>query len=392
MREAVAEKLAAENAEPIEYYLHPESPRILVVDDEKVIRDILADFLSVEGYVVRTVEDGAKALEELHRAQLQPGHLRPEDAAAWAASSCSRRSPRRAMPGADGHHDRLRHRRDRHRGDEARRLRLHPQALQGRGGRPHRPARPRSPAPAAREPSPQGRAVHLQASARPSRPRCRWRRCSTWCSRPTLETVDADVVSLCWRTRRARRGPGFVERMRKVSPERRRRDGPRPAEPRRGAAALPARIAPLLVHGSRAAQLLGGADRPLQRQLVSFCSIPLKLNGRIIGMLNAYSYTQRRPVQRGPAQDAVRARQPRRCLHRERAPVREPGRRQQGPDAANVSLEENFKQTIIGFAHALEESDRYTRGHSERVAMYARLIAVGLRLPSPKSRPSSRPA
>ena len=38
-----------------------------------------------------------------------------------------------------------------------------------------------------------------------------------------------------------------------------------------------------------------------------------------------------------------------------------------------------LQQTIIGFAHALEESDRYTRGHSERVAMYARLIAVGLR-------------
>ncbi len=33
-------------------------PRILVVDDEKVIRDMLADFLGMEGYVVRTAEDG----------------------------------------------------------------------------------------------------------------------------------------------------------------------------------------------------------------------------------------------------------------------------------------------------------------------------------------------
>jgi response regulator RpfG family c-di-GMP phosphodiesterase len=40
-------------------------PRILVVDDEKVIRDMLADFLSMEGYVVRTAEDGAAALGEL---------------------------------------------------------------------------------------------------------------------------------------------------------------------------------------------------------------------------------------------------------------------------------------------------------------------------------------
>src|ERR1044071_3591333 len=40
-------------------------PRILVVDDEKVIRDMLADFLGMEGYVVRTAEDGTSALSEL---------------------------------------------------------------------------------------------------------------------------------------------------------------------------------------------------------------------------------------------------------------------------------------------------------------------------------------
>ena len=42
-----------------------DSPRILVVDDEKVIREILADFLAMEGYVVRTAEDGTSALAEL---------------------------------------------------------------------------------------------------------------------------------------------------------------------------------------------------------------------------------------------------------------------------------------------------------------------------------------
>ncbi|AKT41879.1 phosphohydrolase [Chondromyces crocatus] len=40
-------------------------PRILVVDDEKVIRDMLADFLGMEGYDVRTAEDGAAAVNEL---------------------------------------------------------------------------------------------------------------------------------------------------------------------------------------------------------------------------------------------------------------------------------------------------------------------------------------
>ncbi len=43
--------------------------RVLVVDDEKFIRDILADFLGMEGYVVRTAEDGASAIGELDRAR-----------------------------------------------------------------------------------------------------------------------------------------------------------------------------------------------------------------------------------------------------------------------------------------------------------------------------------
>ena len=47
------------------------SARILVVDDEKVIREILCEFLALEGYVVRGVEDGQKALTELR--------LRPYD-------------------------------------------------------------------------------------------------------------------------------------------------------------------------------------------------------------------------------------------------------------------------------------------------------------------------
>jgi response regulator RpfG family c-di-GMP phosphodiesterase len=45
--------------------LAPPTPRVLVVDDEKVIREILADFLTLEGFSVRTAEDGAAAVEEL---------------------------------------------------------------------------------------------------------------------------------------------------------------------------------------------------------------------------------------------------------------------------------------------------------------------------------------
>ena len=46
-----------------------ERPRVLIVDDEKFIRDILADFLGMEGYVVRTAEDGNAALSELSHAR-----------------------------------------------------------------------------------------------------------------------------------------------------------------------------------------------------------------------------------------------------------------------------------------------------------------------------------
>jgi response regulator RpfG family c-di-GMP phosphodiesterase len=45
-----------------------ERPRVLIVDDEKFIRDILADFLGMEGYIVRTAEDGNAALSELGNA------------------------------------------------------------------------------------------------------------------------------------------------------------------------------------------------------------------------------------------------------------------------------------------------------------------------------------
>lgn len=41
--------------------------KVLVVDDEEVIREILADFLTMEGFYVRTAEDGGAALVELSR-------------------------------------------------------------------------------------------------------------------------------------------------------------------------------------------------------------------------------------------------------------------------------------------------------------------------------------
>jgi len=43
----------------------PDESRVLIVDDEKVIREILADFLTLEGFRVSTAQDGMAALEIL---------------------------------------------------------------------------------------------------------------------------------------------------------------------------------------------------------------------------------------------------------------------------------------------------------------------------------------
>ncbi|MEO0326450.1 MAG: response regulator, partial [Myxococcota bacterium] len=40
-------------------------PRILVVDDERVVREVIADFLTMEDFTVRTAADGGEALEAL---------------------------------------------------------------------------------------------------------------------------------------------------------------------------------------------------------------------------------------------------------------------------------------------------------------------------------------
>src|SRR6185436_16176184 len=43
-----------------------------------------------------------------------------------------------------------------------------------------------------------------------------------------------------------------------------------------------------------------------------------------------------------------------------------------------------FRQTIRGLASAIDKMDRYTAGHSERVAAYAQILALKLGLPPEK--------
>ncbi len=48
--------------------------------------------------------------------------------------------------------------------------------------------------------------------------------------------------------------------------------------------------------------------------------------------------------------------------------------------AENVHLKDVLQQTVQAFANLLEDKDPYTRGHSERVSRYARMIAEGLEM------------
>ena len=330
-----------------------DSPRVLVVDDEKVIREILSDFLTMEGYVVHTVEDGETALRELERRSYNlvitdlkmPGMGGLELLEKIAELKSQR---------ADRDHDRLRHRRDRDRGDEEGRLRLHPQAVQGRGGHARRRARARPPAAAGRE-HPAAEAVTLykiseaiaQSLSLDTHPRRHPRRRARRGRRPTSSTLHP--------ARSAHRAVRRAHRARQ-----RRRDGRRRLRRRRSTSPRCSSTIrsdePILAHGIKALRFFteppdGQAAGRRSARSRSRCS------DRMIGMLNAYSYTRGNKFDEGQRKMLVGAGVARRGVDRERAPLRRPGRQERATWRRPTSRSRRTSaQTIVGFAHALEES------------------------------------
>jgi response regulator RpfG family c-di-GMP phosphodiesterase len=363
---------------PLEYHFNTDSPRILVVDDERVIREILSDFLSLEGYVVRTVEDGQEALRELQRRSYNlvisdlkmpnMGGLEliekitalqiPVLTVIMTGFGTVETAIEAMKQGAYDYIlkpfkvEEVVHIVQRG---------LDRQRLQ------HENIRLKD-------------ALSIYRISEAIATSLSVEKVLDLVLDATLDAVDADVVSLLLEELNSGHGDEagrFVEHARKVSP---RLSPAEPAPSLNFGEVLPLLVddKPLLVHGARAHRFLSG---PPQKRLVSFCSIPLKLKGRIIGMLNAYSYTKGAKFSEGQRK-MLYVLGSRAAVSIENARLYESlVDTNKDLTKANVSLEENFKQTIIGFAHALEESDRYTRGHSERVANYARLIAIGLQLP-----------
>jgi response regulator RpfG family c-di-GMP phosphodiesterase len=353
-------------------HLQEESPRVLVVDDEKVIREILSDFLTMEGYVVRTVEDGQAALKELQRRSynLVISDLKmPNMGGLELLEQISDQNINVLtviMTGFGTVETAI----------EAMKKGAYDYIL---------------------KPFKVEEVVHIvqrgldrqrlqQENIRLKEALSIYKISEAIATSLSLETilelildatldeVEADMVTLWLADPRTGH---YQERMRKVSPR-------CETAPTLGAPNLEEILThyrqerPLLVHGIKASRFL--TETPIDRRLVSFCSIPLKVRQSVIGMLNAYSFTKGNKFNEGQRK-MLAVLGSRAAVSIENARLYENlVDANRDLKSANSSLEENFRQTIVGFAHALEESDRYTRGHSERVSGYARLIAEGLGL------------
>lgn len=121
--------------------------------------------------------------------------------------------------------------------------------------------------------------------------------------------------------------------------------------------------APVVEHGSRALELFATAPAP---EPSSLAVVPMRMRDRLIGWLAVVSVNPSRRFDEGQRKllslIASRA-----AAAIENARLYE-------------DLQATFQQTIQGLAQTIDKMDRYTSGHSERVALYAVALArwIGL--------------
>ncbi|MEJ7602527.1 MAG: HD domain-containing phosphohydrolase [Kofleriaceae bacterium] len=141
---------------------------------------------------------------------------------------------------------------------------------------------------------------------------------------------------------------------------------------------------PILAHGGKASRYFTESSAP--NELTSFLAVPLQVRGSMVGVLDVFSFTPGKKFDEGHRKMlSVLASRAASAIDNARLY----GELRYSNDSltkANLSLEEMFQQTVAGFAQALEESDMYTRGHSERVAVYTEVLARGLTLPDAEIR------
>jgi putative nucleotidyltransferase with HDIG domain len=106
--------------------------------------------------------------------------------------------------------------------------------------------------------------------------------------------------------------------------------------------------------------------KDFKNQIHSFCSVPLKLKDRIIGMLNIYSCSTKEKITEGQRKTL--------SLLADRAAF--------AIENATLysNLQQHFFQTIDSFLKVIEAKDPYTHGHSERVRKYSEMMAKELKI------------
>jgi response regulator RpfG family c-di-GMP phosphodiesterase len=334
-----------------------ERPRVLIVDDEKFIRDILADFLGMEGYVVRTAEDGAAALNELNHAHYdlvisdlkmpRMGGIELLDAISHAAPSAltvimtgfgTVETAIDAMK--RGAYDYI----------------LKPFKVEEvihvvqRGLEKQR---------LAAENLRLREALSLYKVSEAIAASLSLEEVLATIGDTALHELKGDLVSTWLENGEG----GFFERQRLVPPS-------AMGKANLGELATEA----FREHFASDALLLEQAKRGLrffsvqpEVPLVSLVSVPLKMKQRLLGWIAVASFTNTKKFNEG---------------HRKLLAI-VASRAAAAIENARLyeDLRATFKQTIRGLAKAIDKMDRYTAGHSERVAIYATYLAQRLGLP-----------
>lgn len=354
-----------------------ETARILVVDDERVIREILAEFLSLEGFSVHTVEDGEKALTELR--------LRPYDLLITDLK----------MPRLSGLQllEKV----------EQERLGVLTVLMTGFGTvETAIEAMKKGAYDYLLKPFKVEEVIHVVERAlyrqRLQAENIRLREALTIYKvseaialshdighildvvlHAALDEVKADVATLHLLDPRT----GKYEQVKTVVAD----SAPKGALPSPAFPILFEQFAqgiPILVHGGKAGRFFTESSAP--EALSSFIAVPLQVRANMVGVLEVFSFTPGKKFDEGHRKMlSVLASRAASAIDNARLY----GELRESNDSltrANQSLEEMFQQTVAGFAQALEESDLYTRGHSERVAVYTEVLARGLTLPDTEIR------
>jgi response regulator RpfG family c-di-GMP phosphodiesterase len=356
-----------------------ESARILVVDDERVIREILAEFLALEGFSVHTVEDGEKALTELR--------LRPYDLLITDLK----------MPRLSGLQllEKV----------EQERLGVLTVLMTGFGTvETAIEAMKKGAYDYLLKPFKVEEVIHVVERAlyrqRLQAENIRLREALTIYKvseaialshdierildvvlRAALDEVKADVATLHLQDPQTGK---FEERVKIVASD---TGGPKGGLP---SPAFPLLLeqfgqgVPILAHGGKASRFF--TESSASSELASFVAVPLTVRGTMVGVLNVFSFTTGKKFDEGHRKMlAVLASRAASAIDNARL-YTELRTSNDSLTVANQSLEEMFQQTVAGFAQALEESDMYTRGHSERVAVYTEILARGITLPDAEVR------